>query len=569
MLFGLVFAILFAGISFGIIRGAVGAGCATANGLLGFFIGYFMMPTLAYGFTGILLTAVAVSGLIFAFSSMKDDDGSSTAIGGGLYVISFLVLILLPMFTSWGLYHDTKYRALLGTVTESKFSDDIAPIDPTSVRLVDQRQAAKLAETKLGEDSALGSRVSLGEFSIQSVNGNLYWVAPLKWRGFWKWAFGEKGTPGYMKVSATNQRDVKLIRKLGDKPISLKILSSGAYFGDDLNRVIYTNGYATQGYEDFSFEINDEGRPYWVVTKIDRKVGFDGSVATGVIVVDPQTREIKEYDIASTPKWIDRIQPETLINDRINDYGDFVHGWFNPEGLDKTMATKGLSLVYGNDGRAYWYTGIQTVGSDQGTLGFMLVDSRTGKAKMYRQPGITEEACQRNILGLIAEKRGWRVTECILYNVGGSPTYIAIIKDGDGNPKRVGLASALYRSVVVSHTDIRGALRSYTVSLRSSGGTANIDAALLKQFDIKGRVVRFSREILDGNTVYYMMVSSHPNKLLTASPGLSPELAVTQIGDRVYIKVNDLGLPVIDISTFDNLSLGVKADTDTTTRVNE
>lgn len=82
---------------------------------------------------------------------------------------------------------------------------------------------------------------------------------------------------------------------------------------------------------------------------------------------------------------------------------------------------------------------------------------------------------------------------------------------------------------------------------------------MLKQFDINGTVIRVNREILDGNTVYYMVVDTNPKKLLTASAGLSPELVITKEGDRVHIKVNDLGDPIIDMSAFDNLSFDLKA----------
>lgn len=560
-MYGLIFGIIFAAISFGILRGGIGAVVAILCGLFGFATGYIGMPTLAYGWFGIpfALTILSLVILVVTFFSQDHDENVFAFIGSFVILgFSLIALLVVPLITTWSAFHAEKYRALLGEVKESQFSSDVAPIDPTTVRLVDQRQAKKLAETKLGEDTALGSRVAIGTFNIQSVNGKLYWVAPLVWRDVFKWGFGDIGTPGYMKVSATNQRDVQLIREVNNEPIRLQILNEGGYFGDFLIRILYNNGYATQGYGDYTFEINDEGRPYWVVTKIKKAVGFGGSIADGVIVVDPQTREITEYSIDEAPRWIDRIQPESLITTRINDWGDLVHGWWNPSGLDRVKTTKGMSLVYGNDAVAYWYTGIQTVGADQGTLGFMLINTRTGQAKMYKLPGITEEACQRNIVGLIAEKPNWVVTNCILYNVGGAPTYIAIIKDADGNPKEVGIASVEYRNVVVSHTEIRGALRAYKAKMRSKGGSMSVDAMSIEQFEIRGAVLRINKEILDGNTVYYLMVDTQPNKLLTASSGLSPELAVTEVGDKVRVKVDDPGLSVIDIASFDNLAIELK-----------
>ena len=66
-------------------------------------------------------------------------------------------------------------------------------------------------------------------------------------------------------------------------------------------------------YTHLTLEIDDNGRPYWVVTLYDHKVGFSGSDAVGVAILDAQTGDLNVYDIENTPKWVDRIQPESLV----------------------------------------------------------------------------------------------------------------------------------------------------------------------------------------------------------------------------------------------------------------
>src|SRR5690606_3836066 len=88
---------------------------------------------------------------------------------------------------------------------------------------------------------------------------------------------------------------------------------------------------------------------------------------------------------ADAPAWIDRIQPESIVEDRISDWGVYVEGWLNSwtSGNNVIKASQGTSLVYTADGHSAWYTGLQSKGSsDQGTMGFMLVDTRTGKASL-------------------------------------------------------------------------------------------------------------------------------------------------------------------------------------------
>jgi hypothetical protein len=46
------------------------------------------------------------------------------------------------------------------------------------------------------------------------------------------------------------------------------------------------------------------------------------------------------------------------------------------EFLNKLQITEGLTLVYGNDNKSYWYTGLTSVGKDESAVGFVL-DTRT------------------------------------------------------------------------------------------------------------------------------------------------------------------------------------------------
>ena len=570
MLTSLVFGILAGLITFATFRGVLGSIFGTLATIVATYFFYISMPTIAYGFaqlpTMILVGLIAIT-IIYAFTKANSDKLSAlvfTGLGSGIFA-SFLFVVVIPLVSTPVMMGNAdNYHQILsdGKVNEAGvFHEDVEHLDPTQVRLVDQSTAKKLAETKLGEDPGLGSRVDIGTMRIQNVGGKLFWIGPLEWSGFFKWAFGEAGTPGYMVVSVSNQRDVRLVKEVDGKSISIQI-GEGAFFWDDLQRFVWNNGYATTPFTDMTFEVDDNWQPHWVITKYARVVGYSGNVATGAIVVNPQTREITDYNIEDAPEWIDRIQPEDFVADQIDDWGQWLHGyWSNFENRDKKKHTlsdtawdSGLSLVWSN-GKAMWYSGIQSVGSDQGTTGFMLVDSRTGKATYYQQPGITEGACQRNIYGLIAEKRNWSVSNCILYNVGGHPTYIAIIKDADGNPKEVGMASVVYRDVVVSQTHIQSALRAFNTQLRSRGNVAGTDSGI-ESFIAEGQVVRFGTEVLEGTSYYYLVISTEPNKVFTGIAGLnSSELPITRVGDSVMIHYDDAGRSKVDMTKFVNKEL--------------
>ena len=80
----------------------------------------------------------------------------------------------------------------------------------------------------------------------------------------------------------------------------------------------------------------------------------------------------------------------------------------------------GASLVYGDDGKSYWYTGITSSGGDESTVGFMLVDSRTKEAKLYMQTGATETAAMTSAEGKVQEKN-YDATFPVMYNIYGTP----------------------------------------------------------------------------------------------------------------------------------------------------
>jgi hypothetical protein len=80
------------------------------------------------------------------------------------------------------------------------------------------------------------------------------------------------------------------------------------------------------GLTDFSFEIDDQGMPCWVVTKYEKRIGFSGNEAVGVVLVNAQTGAIKKHSIATTPKWVDRIQPINFIENQLNDWENMCMG---------------------------------------------------------------------------------------------------------------------------------------------------------------------------------------------------------------------------------------------------
>lgn len=525
------------------------------------FFFYVSLPVISYGFSGITVLLIIIAALLFfSFSKFTiSSDGKSYKpvavfwkLPALLIGIAVLYAFVLPFFTSHPIFRNQDYRNLIGKVKDGdKLTKQIAPISMNEIRVVDEDLALLLGEKILGSQPALGSQAELGEFFIQKVNGKLYWIAPLVHSGFFKWLNNSEGTTGYVMVSATNERDVKLVQEVNGKPIRLKYQDE-AYFQSDMRRYLYFNGYSTVGLADFIFEIDDKGTPFWVATKYKKEVGFSGNNSTGVVVLNAQTGDIKEYDIKNTPTWVDRIQPISFIKDQLNDWGEYVKGYWNFSNENKLQITEDLTLVYGKDNKSYWYTGITSVGKDESAVGFVLVDTRTKETTFYKQSGATEYAAQSSAQGKVQEK-GFTASLPIPYNINNIPTYVMTLKDNGGLVKMYAMVSIADYTIVGTGNTMREALTAYKTAFNSSGNKINPDSKSAKKV-IESVVVRIQNDVKNGNSFYYFTVKDYPN-IFVGSSQISNQLPITTVGDNVKISFDLDNEEIIDVSTFENVSL--------------
>jgi hypothetical protein len=525
---------------------------------------YFGQPVLNYGFVQlpILLVFLLLIGIVL-FTKIAINPGNNQLVvkqkPSKVFQILIAVIltyaIIVPLATSLPMFRSDSYRDLIGTVKNGNdLKNHIAPISLDEIRVVDERLAMLLGEKIIGSQPSLGSQAEIGEFTIQKVKNELYWVAPLLHTGFLKWINNSEGTPGYVMVSATNERDVKLVQEINGKPIKIKYQPE-AFFGSEIQRHVYFSGNTTIGLTDFSFEIDDEGIPFWVVTTYTKKIGFGGSDATGTLIVNAQTGEITQHSMTDTPLWVDRIQPLHLIEEQLSDWGEYVQGYWNWSNQNKLQTTEGLTLVYGENQKSYWYTGLSSVGKEESTVGFVLVDTRTKETTYYRQSGATEYAAQRSAEGKVQEK-GFNASLPIPYVVNNIPTYVMTLKDDGGLVKMFAMVSIKDYTIVGVGNTMRETLMSYknVYNMADNGMDAK---SLTAKKNLTSVVTRISNDIKNGNSFYYFMVKDSP-AIFVGSSQLSNELPITNIGDSIRIHFDVDMEQVIDVSDYDNLSIGKK-----------
>ncbi len=464
----------------------------------------------------------------------------------------FPIILVIAAWTVYGVitigstvfFNVSAYRDQMPDYRIGDFSSEVQAIDTNQIPIVDKALATKIAEKKLGEKPSLGSQVVLGEPTIQTVNDELVWVVPLQHSGFFKWLTNMSGTPGYIVVSATNSQDVEYVDNYKIK------YQPNAYLLSDLTfHTRYTAAPFT-GVTDYSFELDDSGRPHWVITTYKYTRGFALPEATGAIVMDAETGKSVKYKLEDVPSWVDRVQPEEFIVAQINNKGRYVHGVFNWADKDKYRTSDGEIIVY-NNGRCYLFTGLTSVGSDESAIGFVMVDMVTKEPIMYQLAGATEEAAQRSAEGKV-QQYGYYASFPLIINFDGTPTYFMTLKDIDGLIKHYAYVSVKDFLVVGVGESMQDAKLNYEKALRQNPSSSTITDST-NTAEIQGTVYRINQEIVAGETVYRFILSEQKDMVFEAQGSISEMLSLTREGDTVKLIYRDSQYPIKELVSFENI----------------
>lgn len=481
----------------------------------------------------------------FSFSTRQKFPKLSAVIIAVPWILIVAVMVLCSVFFQWKVYRDQ-----LGEPEIKKFDNEVQAIDVAQIPIVDENLALQLAQKKLGERPALGSQVALYSATIQMVDGELVWVVPLYHSGFFKWLTNLSGTPGYIVVSATNTNDVRYVEGYKIK------YHPGSYLLFDITRKVRFGPGLMTGITDYSFELDDEGQPYWAISTYKNSRGFSLPEADGIILLNATTGQMDRYGMDEVPEWVDRVQPEDFVLTQIANRGNYVHGIFNFANKDKYRPSEGHNIVY-NNGRCYLFTGLTSVGADDSAIGFIMVDMVTKEPIMYEMSGATEEAAQRSAEGRVQDLK-YRATFPIILNIDSQPTYFMTLKDNIGLIKQYAFVSVTNYSTVGTGESVSAAMRDYENKLRSDGVTTiGKLGGVVEQ--LEGTILRISGEYSGGNTVYKFLLSEKPDILFIAESTAGAELALTQPNDKIQVEYSLSSDGTAEVTSFDNLLFTQKA----------
>ncbi len=440
-----------------------------------------------------------------------------------------LVVIAVLFVSSSKMFNAAKYQKML-TVTESNFNEDIAEIPLSQIPVVDRDAAERLGSRKIGEVVDLVSQFNVSSYYTQiNYNNTPVRVSPLEYADIIKWFTNkDNGIPYYVKIDMATQNTelVKLDKGMKYAPCE--------YFSRDLMRHIRF-AYPTKMIDSVSFEIDESGSPYWIVSCYDYTIGLLGGYdITGIIMVDAVSGEMEYYDVGNIPQWVDQVYDADVVLNQANFWGAYKNGYFNSLISQKNVVktTEGYNYLAINDD-IWVFTGITSVVSDESNIGFILVNLRTKEAKTYSINGAEEYSAMESAQGKIQEK-GYTATFPILLNVADTPSYFIGLKDGAGLVKSYAFVSVSNYQIVGVADTVADAEAEYRRLLKEAGKLEDSEPDKDKTQYIAGAVTAISSAVVDGNTCYFIKLESS-DKIFIADISLWNELPFVKVGDSLEI----------------------------------
>ena len=403
-----------------------------------------------------------------------------------------------------------KYSTILNT-EDGDFATDIEQADYSTIPFIDRDSAVLLGNRTMGTMADYVSQFEISDLYSQiNYRDAPVRVSPLNYADVFKWwANHNTGIPAYVIVNMSTQ-DTQIVRL--EDPIYYS--DSDPFFNNVDRHVQLSHPFYIFGEK--SFEIDDNGKPYWIYPVIDYTVGlFGGETVSRVVLCDASTGECQDLAIDEVPQWVDRAYPADLLIQQYNWSGALSGGWINSwlgqSGVKQTTPGSDGQLGYNyiaKDDDVWVYSGVTSATADNSIIGFVLINQRTAESKFYPVAGATEESAMSSAEGQVQNLK-YEATFPLLINVDNQPTYFMALKDNAGLVKKYAMIDIQrYQNVAVGDT-LEETEKSYKKMLRANGVSTDDDSGKATKMDgtATGTISLISPVVLDGNSHYYVMLN--------------------------------------------------------------
>lgn len=432
----------------------------------------------------------------------------------GLMVVPVIVALVgvLGAVASLTLFpgNAEKYSTILNT-EDGDFATDIEQADYSTIPFIDRDSAVLLGNRTMGTMADYVSQFEISDLYSQiNYQDAPVRVSPLNYADVFKWWSNHNtGIPAYVIVNMSTQ-DTQIVRL--EDPIYYS--DSDPFFNNVDRHVQLSHPFYIFGEK--SFEIDDNGKPYWIYPVIDYTVGlFGGETVSRVVLCDASTGECQDLAIDEVPQWVDRAYPADLLIQQYNWSGALSGGWINSwlgqSGVKQTTPGSDGQLGYNyiaKDDDVWVYSGVTSATADNSIIGFVLINQRTAESKFYPVAGATEESAMSSAEGQVQNLK-YEATFPLLINVDNQPTYFMPLKDNAGLVKKYAMIDIQrYQNVAVGDT-LEETEKSYKKLLRANGVSTDDDSGKATKTNgtATGTISLISPVVLDGNSHYYVMLN--------------------------------------------------------------
>lgn len=428
-----------------------------------------------------------------------------------------------------------KYATVLKTDTLD-FANDIKEANYSEIPVIDRDSAVLLGNREMGsipdfvsqfEISPLYSQINYKQAPVR--------VSPLGYADLFKWFTNrEAGIPAYALVNMTTQ-DAEIVR-LEDKPIHY---SQSEPLARNIDRHVQLS-YPFYMFDEKSFEIDEDGNPWWVCPVQTRTIGlFGGTTIDRVIMCDATTGETQDLAVADVPQWVDRVYPAGLLVEQYNWSGKYKDGWLNSmfgqSGVVQSTPGTDGNLGYNyiaKDDDVWVYTGVTSATADKSIVGFVLVNQRTAESHFYSVAGATEESAMQSAEGQVQNLR-YKATFPLLINVSNQPTYFMALKDDAGLVKQFAMLDIQrYQNVAVGNT-VAECQKAYQALLATNGVASG--GGEVTSLEKQGTIAHIAQAVVEGNSHFYVKLVDGKAIYDFALPGLISIVGYKE-GDSISFK---------------------------------
>ena len=489
------------------------------------FYSFFLFLSVVYCITAVITSGIyrqAENGKTF-WKLLKGSCIVPLIVIGAVFVIYVVGGLLSSVIIRSGAY------AKLITVETGDFIQDIEEISFDQIPMLDRDSAEKLGDRKLGELADMVSQFEVADNYTQiNYKGRPVRVTPLRYGDIFKWLNNRSaGLPAYLIIDMVTQ-EVDVVR-----------LPEGMHYttAEHFSRNLYRHlrfQYPTYIFNEPTFEIDEEGTPYWVCPRIVKRIGlFGGTDIQGAVLVNAITGESQYY--TDIPTWVDGVYSAEIIMDQYDYYGTYQGGFINSLFGQKnvTVTTEGYNYIAANDD-VYVYTGVTSAGSDESNIGFILTNQRTKQTTFYSIAGAEEFSAMNSAEGVV-QHLNYSATFPLLLNISNQPTYFMALKDYAGLVKMYAMVNVQQYQIVATGASVEECQSNYYKLLRQNKlDTGEAPILPADEDTVTGIVTALRSAVIDGTTMYYVTLDAD-NTVYCISAGEVEKVILLNVGDRITI----------------------------------